>query len=442
METANEDASPESDTSTAKSIERTRLAQTGFRRLWGGDFASNMGSAMVTFAVPVIGVTAIGLSATEVSWIVAASLSAPVLFALSAGVIADRVKRSLLLHLCNLGRLLIFAVLFWMLLAGSLDWVGLAVGLFVVGVLTLLYESSMLAAVTAIVPRTHLVKANSWIEGGVSVAETGGPVVAGAIISFLGSSAVLLFNVGTYAMSSLLLLGLPLDRKILEGETRDESSGLRGHLKEVRLGFILLWEQVPQRVVLLAATIYNFFDSWLLAIFSVFALTVLDLSPFVLGLIFVVPTVTGLIGSSLAFKLTERFRLGKLMTGSFALIAVSGLALILTTVVSGLGAAVVAAIVFAVFEFCIVVNMIIGRTMRQTLFPERHISKVMGTARFVSWGVDPIGALMGGAVAALFGLNVSIVIAASGFVFAAVVCVMSSQLRRFDGLSDGDRDAD
>ena len=435
METANEKAPV--GAGTAKPIERTRLAQTGFLRLWVGDFVSGTGSAMVTFAVPVIGVTAIGLTAAEVSWVVAASLSAPLLIGLSAGVIADRVRRSHLLHLCNLGRLLIFAVLFWMLLAGSLDWVGLAVGLFVVGVLTLLYESSMVAAVPTIVPRAHLIKANSWIEGGVSVAETGGPVVAGAIISFLGSPAILLVNACTYAFSSLMLLGLPLDRKTSEDEPQDEERGLRGHLQEIRLGFILLWEQVPQRVVLFAATIYNFFDSWLLAIFAVFALTVLDLSPFVLGLIFVVPTVTGIVGSTLAFKLTERFRLGRLMTSSFGLIAVAGLALILTTVVPGPGAAVVTAIVFAVFEFCIVVNMIIGRTMRQTLFPERHISKVAGTARFVSWGVDPIGALIGGAVAAWFGLNVSIVIAASGFVIGALVCVMSRQLRQFDRLPDG-----
>ncbi|KQB83976.1 MFS transporter [Corynebacterium lowii] len=406
-----------------------RFRGPDFSRLWVGDFVSNTGTAMVTFAVPVIGVTELGLSAQQISWVAAASLSAPLFFSLSAGALADRLRRSFLLHVCNIARFVIFALLCVLFLVGSLGWVSLAVGLFAVGVLNLLYESSMAAAVPSVVSKGDLVKANSWIEGGLSVSETGGPVFSGFILNTFGALAILVLNAVSYLFSSLMLLGLPLDRR--GSKDKPERFSIKGHLSEVWLGFRLIWGQVPQRVALFAATLYNFFDSWLFAIFSVFALTVLGLSPFTFGLVFAVATVTGIVGSGVAVKLTDRYGFGTLLVTSFSMIAMAGIALAFSVLLEGLSAAVLVAAVFAIFEFCIVVNMIIGRTMRQTLFPEEHISKVAGTARFLSWGVDPLGALVGGACAAALGLETSVVIACCGFSLAALVCLCSRELRSF-----------
>ncbi|BCW61530.1 MFS transporter [Paenarthrobacter sp. MSM-2-10-13] len=412
------------------------LARTGFYRLWVGDFVSNAGSAMMAFAVPVIGVTVLGLDATQVSWVVAAGLSAPLFISLSAGVIADRSRRHVLLHVCNSGRFIVFAVVLALMLAGSLNWQILAIALFSVGVLTLLYESAMAAAIPSVVPRKLLIRANSWIEGGMSVTESGGAAVAGIIISTLGAPFIVAINAVTYVFSSLMLIKLPLDRSSREAEDHDvaQQNAVRGHLREIRLGFSLLWKQTPQRVVLLAATAYNFFDSWILAVFSVYALTVLGMNPALLGLVFVIPAVVGIIGSALTDRITQRARLGQVLTVSFSIIALAGLCLPLTAATHGVSAAVITSIVFAVFELCIVVNMIIGRSMRQALFPERHLSKVAGTARFVSWGVDPIGALMGGAVAAIAGVQASVVVGSCGFVVGALICLCSRQLRSFTRL--------
>jgi len=410
---------------------------TGFFRLWVGDFVSNTGSSMITFIVPVIGVTVLGLSAVQVSWVVAAGLSAPPFVALSAGVVADRADRTWLLHLCNAGRLLAFGVVLVLLLAGSLTWPILAIVLFLVGVLTLLYESAMAAAVPAVVPARSLVRANSWIEGGLSVTESAGPAGAGLLLTALGAPFIVAINAATYLFSSVMLVGLPLGRR--PDIAVDEVAGkglLRDHVAEIGLGFRLIWKQAPQRVVLLAATAYNFFDSWILAVFAVYALQVLDMSPALLGLVFVLPVIVGIVGSVFADRVTQSAGLGKTITASFGLIAVAGLALPLSGLTSGVPAAVIVSVVFAVFEICIVVNLIIGRTMRQALFPAQHLSKVAGTARFMSWGVDPVGALAGGAVAGLLGLQASVAIGSAGFVVGALVCVSSPALRAFKRLPE------
>lgn len=416
------------------------LARTGFYRLWVGDFVSNAGSAMMAFAVPVIGVTVLGLDAAQVSWVVAAGLSAPLFISLSAGVIADRSRRHVLLHVCNAGRFVVFAAILALMLAGSLNWQILAIALFLVGVLTLLYESAMAAAIPSVVPRKLLIRANSWIEGGMSVTESGGAALAGIIISTLGAPFIVAANALSYVFSSLMLIRLPLDRSATEADDKDDAQphAIRGHLRDIRLGFSLLWKQTPQRVVLLAATAYNFFDSWILAVFAVYALTVLGMSPALLGLVFVIPAIVGIVGSALTDRITQRARLGRVLTVSFCIIALAGLCLPLTAATHGIGAAVITSIVFAVFELCIVVNMIIGRSMRQALFPERHLSKIAGTARFVSWGVDPIGALVGGAVAAVAGIQASVIVGSCGFVLGALICLSSRQLRNFTRLPDDD----
>lgn len=411
------------------------LRGTGFFRLWIGDFVSNTGSSMITFIVPVIGVTVLGLSAVQVSWVVAAGLAAPLFVALSAGVVADRADRTLLLHLCNIGRLAAFVLVLVLLLAGSLTWPILALVLFVVGALTLLYESAMAAAIPAVVPARSLVRANSWIEGGLSVTESAGPAGAGALLSALGAPFIVAINAATYLFSSIMLVGLPLGRRPDVDEAATSQRGiLREHLAEIALGFRLIWRQAPQRVVLLAATVYNFFDSWILAVFAVYALQILDMSPALLGLVFVLPVVVGIVGSVFADRVTRAAGLGKTLTASFGLIAVAGLALPLAGLTSGVPAAVIVSVVFAVFEICIVINLIIGRTMRQALFPAQHLSKVAGTARFVSWGVDPVGALAGGAVAGLLGLQASVAFGSAGFVICALICLSSPALRAFRAL--------
>jgi hypothetical protein len=56
----------------------------------------------------------------------------------------------------------------------------------------------------------------------------------------------------------------------------------------------------------------------------------------------------------------------------------------------------------AAWDFAIVVHVIVEQTLRQTMIENRHLSRVTATVRFVSWGVDPIGALLGGLAASSF----------------------------------------
>ena len=47
-----------------------------------------------------------------------------------------------------------------------------------------------------------------------------------------------------------------------------------------------------------------------------------------------------------------------------------------------------------------VLNLVIEHSIRQAMVPPEFLSRVAASQRFVAWGVDPLGALAGGTLAA------------------------------------------
>jgi hypothetical protein len=71
---------------------------------------------------------------------------------------------------------------------------------------------------------------------------------------------------------------------------------------------------------------------------------------------------------------------------------------------------------------------------------QQHLARVTATTRFVSWGVDPIGALAGGLLAAsAVGTRGTLMICLLGFVASGVLLMISKSVRamRYEELMRG-----
>lgn len=64
----------------------------------------------------------------------------------------------------------------------------------------------------------------------------------------------------------------------------------------------------------------------------------------------------------------------------------------------------------------------------QTVTPPRFLGRITGTSRFITWGVLPIGAALGGQIAGSFGLRAPILIAGS-LSMAAFIVLATSHIR-------------
>jgi hypothetical protein len=64
-------------------------------------------------------------------------------------------------------------------------------------------------------------------------------------------------------------------------------------------------------------------------------------------------------------------------------------------------------------------------SVRQALAPDHLLGRVNATMRFMAGGMQPIGALLGGALGGLIGLPLTLVVASVGMLFAFLWLLLS-----------------
>jgi len=92
----------------------------------------------------------------------------------------------------------------------------------------------------------------------------------------------------------------------------------------------------------------------------------------------------------------------------------------------------------ALWACSIVVNLVLSEAIKQAFVPHHMLGRVTATIRFVSWGVEPLGAAAGGALASsLLGLRGTMIVAAGGVATSALWPLLSGAVRRLHGLPSG-----
>lgn len=75
------------------------------------------------------------------------------------------------------------------------------------------------------------------------------------------------------------------------------------------------------------------------------------------------------------------------------------------------------------YGFVVIHWNVVSVTLRQQLVPDELRGRVAGVARLIAWGTQPLGALLGGLLAAGFGLRAPFYVAAVAWVFMTVITV-------------------
>lgn len=406
------------------------MINRSFRRIWCGESASMLGAQMVGFATPVFMATSMGLSPFEIAAVTAAGSAAPLVVSLSTGAIADRIDRRLILIYSSVFRAVsVFSlpVMYWV---GMLNAWGLAAGLFVVMALTMLFDAALTATIPYVVPRQSLTRANSLMQAGQSAGSTVAPLAAGSLIPLVGAPFVYILNSVTYLISAFTVRSVPRG----EPPRLSQEALSVTHIQDIKDGITAVLKHAVLRPIVLTASVFNFFQAWVFAVFVVYAVRELDLSPFVIGLMFTVVGVLGVASAVLAPLVVERFTPGSAIVWAFVLIALSSICVFPLNALGGSLAAVGFSLVFSVWEFCVVVAVVVGDTARQTLIEDCFQSRAASVERFATWGLDPIGALAGGLVASSsVGMGGSLTIASAGMAIPAIIAVSSRGLRALRG---------
>ncbi|WNO67450.1 MFS transporter [Streptomyces sp. AM2-3-1] len=395
--------------------ENVSLRATGFFRLWTAESISLAGTQVTAFALPLVAVIALDASAWEMGLLTAANSAAALAFGLSAGALSDRYERRGVMLVANAARAVVLLLIPGLYFLDMLSLYAMAAVSFTVAGLSLLFDSAMASYTPRLVGKHNLAQANSWMQGTVSVGEVAGPGFAGLLVQVFGAPLTLLLDSASYLVSSLNLAKMPK-----AAPERTEGEKPEPHFKAVLSGLRLLRGDRFQRPLVLGAAHFNFFTAMFFTLYTLYVIKVLGFSSLLFGVLTMIGGVSGLLGAALAARIGRKFGVGATLVTVFAFPGVTGLLVPAAISVNKPVAMLFIGISAFFWSFAVVINLILSETIKQALVPDMYLGRVTSAFRFVATGVEPFGALVGGALAtSSFGITRTLVLAAIGLMASA-----------------------
>lgn len=411
------------------------LANRDFTRLWGGETISLVGSQVTDMALPLTAILTLHATAFGIGLLNVARYAPFVLVSLFAGVWFDRRRRRPTLIVSNFGRAILIGLI---PLASALHVLSMGllyVVAFCAGLLTVMFDVGILSYVPGLVEQRHLAEANSKITVSYSVAGICGPGLAGFLVGALSAPVALTVDAVSYLVSATALSRI---RKVEQAPEQPEVrpsvfSSIAEGLRTV------VGSRILRHLATQSAT-FNLFENVLTTIFLVYAVRILGFGPTPLGFVVGAGSVGALLGAVLASRIGNRLGFGRTLWLSTLVACVSPL-LLLAPRGSGPVSMVLISAALAVHGFHLAIFNINALTLRQTVTPNRLLGRMNASYRLVLFGTVPIGALLGGSLASLFGLRAALVVGVIG-VASPVAWLTFSPVFRLREMPEGPIDLD
>lgn len=388
------------------------LRNPDFRRLWMAEGVSQLGSQITAIALPLIAAATLHATPFEVGVLAAASWLPYLLFGLVAGVWVDRLRRRPVMVAADLLRAVALLVVPVAASGGRLSVEVLMATAFVVGSLTVFFNVAYVAYLPTLVGRDGLVEGNAKLEGTASAAQIIGPAIAGALIGAISAPFALAFDAATFLLSAVGIgaIRVPEPPPI----PVEERPGWR---QEIGSGWRLVVHNPTLRALTLVDATVSVGGFAFLAIYVLYMVDNLHLSPDQVGFVLATGGVGALLGAWGAGPLRERLGVGPAIVLAMLAFGVTGLLVPLAVLAPRFALPLVVASEFLQWA-AIVAHSVNAVSLRQAIAPERMQGRVSGTMRFVSNGLKPVGSLLGGLLGGVIGLPWTLVVGEIGMLLA------------------------
>jgi MFS family permease len=396
------------------------LRHRDFRLLWGGETVSELGSQVSMLAIPLLAVRTLHATTFEVALLAAASTAAFLVVGLPAGVWVDRIRRRWVMMTADVGRVLALGSVPIAYALGAITLVQLLVVTLLTGILTVFFDVAYQSYLPSLVGREHLVEGNAKLTGSAEAATVAGPSVAGFLVQAIGASYAIALDAVSFLVSGAAVVAI----RTREPKPEVPEGGHRGLTHDIGEGLRFVFGNVLLRAIAATTATANLFSGISTAVEVVFLVRTVHASPAVIGLMFTLGGLGGLVGAFAAGPIARRFG------GARATIIGIGFEVGLVLVPLSQPGIRVLFFGFGLMMggFAAVVYNINQVSFRQHLCPDRLLGRMNATMRFVVWGVLPIGALIGGVLGTVLGLRTTLWIGSVGSILS-IVWLLASPMR-------------
>ncbi|MFH8724852.1 MFS transporter [Streptomyces termitum] len=408
-----------------------------YRALWAGDAVSQFGSKITEFVLPLLMVTGLHATGTQVGLLQTLYMAPFFLLPLFVGVWLDRRPARPVMIATDLVRFaLVLAVPVLALFDGLALWHVWLVAL-LGGCLSAVYDIAATAYLPRLLPPAQLPSANSLVTANQAVGGTAGPGLAGWLAALFGPAATLVFDALSYlASASALML-------IRHRETTARSTAPRDLRKELGEGLRSVLDNPPLRAVAVHAGVYNAGIALLnLAFLMRFVReTGHDSADF--GLVMVAGGIGAVAGALAAPRLLRRLGFGP----AFLTVLVFSTTPypLLLTVDGGGGDLPVSALAYLLGTGGASAGSVIAVTLRQRLTAPRLYARTTATYRLISFGMLTAGTTCAGLLTQYAGARTALAVAPV-LLFLSVVPIAGRPVRTLRAVPEraggehGDRD--
>lgn len=404
------------------------MSQTPLRRnrdfvlLQLGQGFSTLGSTSTYVAYPLL-VLALTHSPTKAGVVGFANVLPYTLFALLAGVVADRVDRKRLMIAMDLIRTAAMASIVAALAAGALTFWQIAAVAFVEGTAFVFFNIAEVGALRSVVPGRQLPEAAAAEQSRYAAVTLAGPSMGGALFG-LGRSLPFLADAVSYAASILTLIWMRTPFQ--EARERDPAP-LRTQIRE---GISWLWAHAYLRTSALIFAGGNFVFSGIYLVFVVVSKRH-GLSSAAIGALIAVFGVASLVGALAAPRVAKLVSMRSIMLGNQWLSAT----IILCALAPG-PYILLACVLPIAFVSPSLNSVVVG--YRTAITPDHLVGRVSSVARNLAQLAAPLGPLAAGVLLGAYSSRATLLVLGGVSLALAVCTTVSPSIRNAPSLSELD----
>jgi MFS family permease len=391
-----------------------------FMKLWLGQTVSELGSVVTRTAVPLVALLVLGAGPLEMALLIVSASLAVLLVGFLAGAWVDRVRRRPLLIWADVIRAALLLSIPAAYLAGALHIEQLYVVVFLEGCLRAFFNSAYPAYVPSLIGVHRVVEGNSKLATSSSLAEIGGPGLAGGLVQLIGAPFAILVDAISFVVSAISLIlirspeparpanptGVPIRLEIVEG------------LRLIRRHSILVPLTLRSVIAHVAGSFYG-------VLYVIYLINDLHLTPFLLGVVVSAGGVGSLVGSLFASRVIRRLGFGPALIWMATGASIIG---VLTPLAGG-PLALATLMVFLpqlIGDGLQTIEGVAELSLIQGVVPDRILGRVNANLEVFSHGIAyPLGALLAAVLAGWIGVRGGIAVGWAGMAISILLLVLS-----------------
>ncbi|MFL5296303.1 MAG: MFS transporter [Phenylobacterium sp.] len=390
-----------------------------FLRLWAAQTVSDFGARITREGLPMMAVLGLSASPTQLGLLSALANGPAILVGLASGDFVDHTARRPILIATDLARAAVLVTLPLAAWLGLLSMLQVYAAAALVGTASVLFDIADHAYLPGLVGKGMVTDANAKISLTESVAEMGGPALAGVLFQWLTAPVAVAVNAVTYVVSAIFLAGIrSAEPPHVPAQRR------RGWVDGVVTGARTAWGEPRIRIMLVQVATGGLFGGFFSALYIAYVLRGLGLSPALLGFGIASGGVGALAGSLMAQPMARWIGVGPAICLGGALSALGTMIILLapTDTAGAMTALVVSQFLGDAFG---VVPLILATSLRQVLLPQSVLGRVGATFRALNGAVLVTGALAGGLLGQTFGMRQTLLAAIAGLLIGPLLGALS-----------------